>query len=81
MVNVTVNINTIDKVKHFVNAVAKFPCDFDLTSTEGKYVIDAKSVMGVLSLDLSKNLNLAVHSTQEYFDNDIKPALDQFIVS
>ena len=51
--------NSIDKVKAFVNDITKFDSDFDLVS--GRYVIDAKSIMGIFSLDLSKNIDLNIH--------------------
>ena len=44
-----VSLNSIDKVKAFCNEIAKFDAEFDLIS--GRYVIDAKSIMGVFSLD------------------------------
>ena len=51
MTSVTVNINSIDKVKRFVSAITSFDNDFDLVCD--RYVIDAKSIMGIFSLDLS----------------------------
>ena len=60
MKTVTINLGSIDKVKSFVNDVTKFDCDFDLIS--GRYVIDAKSIMGIFSLDLSKDIDLSIHS-------------------
>lgn len=47
-------------MKAFVNEISKFDCDFDLVS--GRYVIDAKSIMGIFSLDLSKPINLNIHA-------------------
>ena len=52
MKTVQISLNSIDKVKSFVNDISKFDFDFDLVS--GRYVIDAKSIMGIFSLDLSK---------------------------
>ena len=52
MKTVRISLNSIDKVKSFVNDLTKFDVDFDLVS--GRYVIDAKSIMGIFSLDLSK---------------------------
>ena len=52
--------NSIDKVKSFVNDITKFDYDFDLVS--GRYVIDAKSIMGIFSLDLSKPIDLNIHA-------------------
>ena len=60
MKTVQISLNSIDKVKAFVNEISKFDCDFDLVS--GRYVIDAKSIMGIFSLDLSKPINIVVES-------------------
>lgn len=62
MKTVKISLNSIDKVKAFVNDVTKFDSDFDLVS--GRYVIDAKSIMGIFSLDLSKNIDLNIHSEE-----------------
>ena len=59
MTSVTVNINSIDKVKRFVSAITSFDNDFDLVCD--RYVIDAKSIMGIFSLDLSKAIDLNIH--------------------
>ena len=60
MKTVKISLNSIDKVKAFVNDITKFDVDFDLVS--GRYVIDAKSIMGIFSLDLSKPIDLNVHA-------------------
>lgn len=60
MKTVQISLNSIDKVKSFVNDITKFNNDFDLVS--GRYVIDAKSIMGIFSLDLSKPIDLAIHA-------------------
>ena len=59
MKSVTVCLDTVDKVKGLVNTLAPLEGDFDLVSN--RYVIDAKSIMGIFSLDLSKNLRLDIH--------------------
>ncbi|MGL4344268.1 MAG: HPr family phosphocarrier protein [Cellulosilyticaceae bacterium] len=59
MTSIEVSLNSIEKVKQFVNLISQYDGDFDLTS--GRYVIDAKSIMGIFSLDLSKPLRLDVH--------------------
>ena len=56
MKTVQISLNSIDKVKNFVNDLTKFNTDFDLVS--GRYVVDAKSIMGIFSLDLSKPIDL-----------------------
>lgn len=60
MKTVIISLNSIDKVKSFVNDLTKFDTDFDLIS--GRYVIDAKSIMGIFSLDLSKPIELNIHA-------------------
>ena len=62
MKTVKISLNSIDKVKSFVNDLAKFDADFDLVS--GRYVIDAKSIMGIFSLDLSKPIDLNNHAEE-----------------
>ena len=62
MKTVKISLNSIDKVKSFVNVISKFDNDFDLVS--GRYVIDAKSIMGIFSLDLSKPISLNVHADE-----------------
>lgn len=62
MKTVKISLNSIDKVKSFVNDVTKFDSDFDLVS--GRYVIDAKSIMGIFSLDLSKPIDLSIHGEE-----------------
>ena len=66
MKTVMISLNSIDKVKSFVNDISKFNFDFDLVS--GRYVIDAKSIMGIFSLDLSKPIELNIHAEGENLD-------------
>lgn len=51
-------LNTVDKVKNFVNITTKFP--FDVCLKSGRYTVDAKSIMGIFSLDLVKPIELVV---------------------
>ncbi len=60
MTTAKVRINTIDDVKNFVSIVTGVEYDVDIVS--GRYAIDAKSIMGIFSLDLSKELELRIHS-------------------
>ena len=60
MKTVKISLNSIDKVKSFVNVISQFDSDFDLIS--GRYVIDAKSIMGIFSLDLSQPIDLTIHA-------------------
>ena len=70
-----ISLNSIDKVKAFVNEISKFDCDFDLVS--GRYVIDAKSIMGIFSLDLTQPLTLTVHGNDEI--DEITEAIAPYI--
>ena len=58
-------LKSINDVKDFVNIVNRY--DFDVDMTSGRYVVDAKSIMGIFSLDLSKPIKVEVHS-EEYAD-------------
>ena len=65
-------LKTINDVKAFVNSVAKYDFDVDLLS--GRYAVDAKSIMGIFSLDLSKAITMEIHSDDcQDFLNEIKP--------
>lgn len=75
MRTVKVNINSIEKVKSFVNTVTAFDTEFDLVS--GRFVIDAKSIMGIFSLDLSKPIILNIYNDD---DASILESLQPFIV-
>lgn len=76
MKTVHIFLNSIDKVKAFVNEITKFDNDFDLVS--GRYVIDAKSIMGIFSLDLSKSIELNIHSENNV--DEILEVLSPYIV-
>ncbi len=70
----TVKLSTIDDVRNFVSAVTGFEGDLDLSS--GRYVIDAKSIMGIFSLDLSEPIGLTCHSENtEALEKLIQPYL------
>ena len=75
MTTVNICLDSIDKVKSFVNEITKFDSDFDLIS--GRYVIDAKSIMGIFSLDLSKPIELTIHNDDAA---DILATLAPYIV-
>ena len=62
MKTIQISLNSIDKVKSFVNDITKFDYDFDLVS--GRYVIDAKSIMGIFSLDLCRPIDLNIHAEE-----------------
>lgn len=76
MKTVKINLNSIPKVNSFVSEITKFDSDFDLVS--GRYVVDAKSIMGVFSLDLTKAIDLNIHSEDKV--DEILEVLKPYIV-
>ena len=68
MKKITIALNTINDVKFFVNTVSRYDFDVDLIS--GRYAVDAKSIMGIFSLDLSKPISVEIHddNCQEFLD-------------
>ena len=76
MREVKIFLGTIERVKDFVNAVTRLDCDMDIVS--GRYVIDAKSIMGIFSLDLSKPIDLAIHAESNL--DEIMEALKPYLV-
>lgn len=78
MKTVRISLNSIDKVKSFVNELVRYSdVDFDLVS--GRYVIDAKSIMGIFSLDLSKPIDLNIHADDGEME-DILSHLTPYII-
>lgn len=75
MKELQIQLKTIDDVKDFVNIVSKCAYDVDLSS--GRYVVDAKSIMGIFSLDLSKPIKVEIFSDD--CDNFIKE-VKKFVV-
>jgi len=62
MKSVQVSLNTINKVKSFVKDITKYEYDFNLVSE--RYVINAKSIMGIFSLDLTKPMYLNINTDE-----------------
>ena len=77
MKSIMIRLQTIEDVKDFVSIMAQFNGYFDLVS--GRYIVDAKSVMGIFSMDLSKVLELRILETNEQ-EKEIMDALKAFIV-
>jgi phosphotransferase system HPr-like phosphotransfer protein len=76
MKTVTIFLDSIDKVKNFVNIIVNHDGDYDLKSD--RYVVDAKSIMGVFSLDFSEPLMLNIYDDANY--DVIKNDLQDYIV-
>ena len=75
MHTVQINLNSVDKVRAFVHSVNRFNAELDLVS--GRFVIDAKSIMGIFSLDLSKPIDLTIYNDD---DTEILESLKPFLV-
>lgn len=60
MKSIIIKLDTINDVKNFVNTVSKYDFDVDLVS--GRYAVDAKSIMGIFSLDLAKPIKVEIYS-------------------
>ena len=73
--NYTILLDSINKVKDFANMISRYQCDADLAS--GRYSVDAESIMGIFSLDLSRPVELQAH-----VDNcdDLVEKIKKFIV-
>ena len=75
MTELTIKLDTISKVKKFVEIVSSLEEKIDIQS--GRYVINAKSIMGIFSVDLTKPLKLVVHSK----DISVKDKFQQFVAA
>ncbi|MCM1165051.1 MAG: HPr family phosphocarrier protein [Lachnospiraceae bacterium] len=71
-----VMLNSIDDVKEFVAQVNR--CVFDVDLLSGRYAVDAKSIMGIFSLDLTKALTLIIHDDSKKAD-DFLDEIKRFI--
>ncbi len=60
MTTLEIKLSSIEDVRNFVNIVSKYEMEIDLAS--GRYIVDAKSIMGIFSLDLLKPIKLTAHS-------------------
>lgn len=75
MVEFEMNLSSINDVKDFVNTVSRYDFDVDLVS--GRYTVDAKSIMGIFSLDLSKPIQVKVHAEDA---SEFLAQIDKFVV-
>lgn len=60
MVRKTLMLETVDKVKSFVNIVT--PCPYEIDLCSGRFVVNAKSMLGIFSLDMGKPVQVVIHS-------------------
>lgn len=79
MTEVKILLNGIDKVKNFVGILSKFKdTEFDVVS--GRYVINAKSAMGLFSLDITLPMDLQIMTEDEDTVNTVKEAIADFLI-
>lgn len=76
MKSLNISLNSLDKIKNFVGIVSNLDSEIDLIS--GRYVVNAKSIMAVLSLDLSKDIQMNIYN-EKIFD-DAKKILQDFLI-
>ena len=65
MITRKVKVDTIEKVKNFTNEIGKFEASADLGSIDRRYTVDAKSILGVFSLDLSRPMRLVIYDDEK----------------
>ena len=63
-ITVMISLNSVETIKAFVNKVSGFDSDVDVESADRRYVVDAKSIMGIFSLDLSKPVKVVFHNIE-----------------
>lgn len=75
MKTLMIRLGGVDDIRAFVNAIAT--CEYDLDLKNGRYIVDAKSIMGIFSLDLSSSLELVIHGDHE---QEVAEKIKNFIV-
>lgn len=75
MMKLTLKLNSLDEVKRFIGITSRF--DADLSLVNGRYSVDAKSILGVFSMDLSQPVQLVC----EREDEELKKALSMFFAA
>ena len=70
-----IELDTIDKVKKFVGIISAFDGNFDILA--GRYIIDAKSILGIFSVDLSKPLTLRIEHEEDW--ESVREVLQEFV--
>lgn len=77
MKNYILNLNTVNKVKKFVDITSNYTCDIDII--RGRYIIDAKSILGIFSLDLSVPIQVYIHSDDSEVLHKFSEEMNDFI--
>ena len=76
MKSVTLKLSQAEEIKEFVNMVNRYSYEMDLRA--GRHVVDAKSILGIFSLDLSRPITLEIYSDDcEQLLADIQPFMEE----
>lgn len=78
MKTMTIRLNTIDDANNFVKVIDKY--EYDIDAVYERYVIDAKSIMGLLSLGIPKKINIVIHSNNSNIIKQITSDISEWIV-
>ena len=79
MTKVIIRLPSVKEVKDFVSTISSCDCEIDIAAD--RYIVDAKSIMGIFSLDLSKPLELRIISDEENVIADVLDKIGRFLVS
>lgn len=77
MIKKRIKLETIDKVKDFISEISNIEADANLNSVGREYIVDAKSILGVLSLDTSQPLELCIYDDEQN-EQKYKTIFDKF---
>ncbi len=76
MKSVMIRLSLVENVNKFVNVVSRYPFEMDLRA--GRHVVDAKSILGIFSLDLSRPITLDIYSDDcDKLMEEIKPFVEE----
>ena len=76
MKSVMIRLSLVENVNKFVNGVSRYPFEMDLRA--GRHVVDAKSILGIFSLDLSRPITLDIYSDDcDQLLEEIKPFVEE----
>ena len=74
---ITITLNDFIRIKNFSSEVVKFESDIDLI--KGRYIIDAKSTIGIFTLDLSAPVDVVIHSNDEDEVRRFNEVMEEFV--
>ena len=72
-------LNTMDRIHKFSDIINSYPCDIDAMSHDNHYIVDAKSIMGIFSLDVSNPIVVRIHADSIEQVDDFKNKMKEFV--